>query len=38
MGPPRTRRPGLVDYALRAGGHDNITVIIIPIAKSHEFG
>ncbi len=28
----------LVDYALHAGGHDNITVIIIPIGSPHEFG
>jgi serine/threonine protein phosphatase PrpC len=27
----------LVDHALRAGGHDNITVIVIPIGP-HEFG
>jgi serine/threonine protein phosphatase PrpC len=28
----------LVDYALRAGGHDNITVIIIPIGSPMSSG
>jgi len=35
---PREAARALVDHALRAGGHDNITVIIIPIGGSHEFG
>lgn len=26
----------LVEYALRAGGHDNITVAVIPIGERHE--
>ena len=28
----------LVDYALHAGGHDNITVAVIPIGGIHEYG
>ncbi len=28
----------LVDYALAAGGHDNITVAVIPIGGLHEYG
>jgi serine/threonine protein phosphatase PrpC len=27
----------LVEYALQAGGHDNITVVVIPIGGAHEF-
>ncbi len=27
----------LIDHALRCGGHDNVTVAIIPIGGSHEF-
>jgi len=27
----------LVDYALQAGGHDNVTVAVIPIGGPHEF-
>ncbi len=28
----------LVEYALQAGGQDNITVAIVPIGEFHEFG
>ena len=28
----------LVDYALDAGGQDNITVVLVPIGEFHEFG
>jgi len=28
----------LIEHALRCGGHDNVTVAIIPIGGSHEFG
>lgn len=27
----------LVEYALRAGGHDNVTVAVVPIGGLHEF-
>jgi PPM family protein phosphatase len=27
----------LVEHALQAGGHDNITVAVIPIGVLHEF-
>jgi PPM family protein phosphatase len=27
----------LVDHALHQGGHDNVTVVVIPIGGSHEF-
>jgi serine/threonine protein phosphatase PrpC len=28
----------LVEHALQAGGHDNVTVAIVPIGELHEFG
>ena len=28
----------LVDHALDCGGHDNVTVVVIPIGENHEFG
>jgi serine/threonine protein phosphatase PrpC len=31
------RARALVEYALRAGGHDNVTVAVIPIGGLHEF-
>ena len=31
---PKAAARALVDYALRAGGHDNITVVVIPIGGS----
>jgi serine/threonine protein phosphatase PrpC len=33
---PTDAARALVDYALRAGGHDNITVIVIPVGDSTE--
>jgi serine/threonine protein phosphatase PrpC len=34
---PAAAANALVEYALRAGGNDNITVIVIPIGGAHEF-
>lgn len=27
----------LIDYALSAGGHDNVTIVVVPIGGTHEF-
>jgi PPM family protein phosphatase len=35
---PTAAARALVDYALQAGGHDNVTVAVIPIGGLHEFG
>jgi serine/threonine protein phosphatase PrpC len=34
---PTAAARALVDYALQAGGHDNVTVVVIPIGGLHEF-
>jgi PPM family protein phosphatase len=34
---PTAAARALVEHALRAGGHDNITVVVIPIGEAHEF-
>jgi PPM family protein phosphatase len=34
---PTAAANALVDYALQAGGHDNVTVAVIPIGGLHEF-
>jgi serine/threonine protein phosphatase PrpC len=35
---PNDAAHALVDHALGAGGHDNITVIVIPVGGTYEFG
>jgi PPM family protein phosphatase len=35
---PAAAASALTDFALRAGGQDNITVVVIPIGGHHEFG
>ena len=35
---PAEAAGGLIEHALQAGGHDNITVAVIPIGDANEFG